>query len=131
MALPSCAERVEVEGEHVRNGNTLRLDHSLDGPWTSTTLILERDGEQQTVSVPNTRPDGGRLLLGTVLGLVGGAVVPSAGYDVVVGGATLADEGPFYGTVLGGSAVVVGGLLAATGWQAQPVSFEGFCDPAD
>ena len=123
MVLPSCAERVEVDGEHVRAGNTLQFDHSFDGPWTTTTLILERDGEQQTVSVPNTRPDGGRLVVGTVM--------LSAGYDVAVRGATLADEGPFYGTVLGGTAVVVGGLLAATGWQAQPVSFEGFCGPAD
>jgi len=131
ITVPSCAERVEVDGEHVRLGNTLRFDHSLDTPWSSTELIIERDGEQRTVFIPNTRPDGGRLLVGSLLGLVGGAVVGSAVWEGTVGGGTFEQEGPFYGTVFGGTAVVVGGLLGLTGWQAQPVSFEGFCGPDD
>ena len=131
ITVPTCAERVEVEGEHVRLGNTLRFDHSLDPPWSSTELIIERDGEQRTVVIPNTRPDGGRLLAGSVLGLVGGAVVATAMWEVAVGGGTFEEEGPFYGTVFGSTAVVAGGLLGLTGWQAQPVSFEGFCGPDD
>jgi hypothetical protein len=90
ITVPTCAERVEVEGEHVRLGNTLRFDHSLDPPWSSTELIIERDGEQRTVVIPNTRPDGGRLLVGSVLGLVGGAVVATAMWEVAVGGGTFA-----------------------------------------
>ena len=47
VTLPSCASQFEVDGEHQRRGpRTLVLDHSLDAPWTSTEIVIDKDGAE-------------------------------------------------------------------------------------
>lgn len=132
LTVPRCAERVEIVGQHDRRGSTLVFDHSLDPPWSMTEVVLERDGERaRVIQIPHTRPDPGRLFAGVVTTALGGAVTTSALWQLQQG-ATLNDEGPFYGFVFGGTAVAVGALLSLTGWgPAAPASLASMCSDDD
>jgi hypothetical protein len=125
MTVPRCAERVEILGQHERQGQTFVFDHTFDTPWSATELVLERDAETvERVWIPHTRPDPGRLFAGVLTTVIGGAVTATALWQLQEG-ANLQDEGPFYGLVFGGTAVVVGGALSLTGWSpAAPVTLE-------
>jgi hypothetical protein len=125
MTVPRCAERVEIAGQHERRGQSFIFDHSLDTPWTATEIVLERDGETvERVWLPHTRPDPGRLFAGVLTTVIGGAVTTTALWQVQQG-APLDAEGPFYGLVLGGTAVLVGGALSLTGWSpAAPATLD-------
>lgn len=129
MTVPRCAERVEIAGQHERRGQTFVFDHSLDTPWTATELVLERDGETvERVWLPHTRPDPGRLFAGVLTTAIGGAVTTTALWQVREG-APLDAEGPFYGLVLGGTAVFVGLALSVTGWApAAPATLDACGD---
>jgi hypothetical protein len=133
VVVPPCAERVEVEGQHDRAGRRLTFDHSLDPPWAVTEIVLERDGQQERLSAPHLRPDGGRLLVASVFGVLGAGLVAIAGYDLAVrGGAVDDDDGPFYAGVFGAAGLTLGALLGLTGWQpVYPSTLSAFCGEDD
>ena len=130
LTLPSCADRLEVGGQHARRGRTITFDHSFDLPMSRTEVVLKGPDRSETIDIWNNQPEGGRLLLGVVAGVGGAVLWLSALYELGNGG-TLSDEGPFYTSVLGTGALGVGALLALTGWHPRAhTDVEDFChDP--
>jgi len=132
LTVPGCAERLEVEGQHERRGGRLVFDHSLDPPWAVTEIVLQRDGQQETLRAAHLRPDGGRLLVASVFGVVGTGLLAIAGYEVINSGQSIVDDGPFYAGVFGVSGIALATLLGLTGWQPVfPADIGRFCGPDD
>ena len=133
LAIPSCVDKLEISGEHQRitgkNGRQLLVfDHALDPPLSRTEVILKRDGHEETLTLWNTQPDGGRLLVGAVAGIFGGVLFASSAYDVYVQRASIYEEGPFYAAVFGTAAVGFAGLVMLTGWHpGARADIEEFC----
>lgn len=114
LTIPRCAERVEVDGESHRQGDTLIFDHGLDAPWTFTEIVVDDGGDRRVVRVGNTSPHGGRLVSGIVIGAVSGAVAVTSLVDMSDG--RVADYGPIYGAIFGGIGTAFGLFLTLTGW---------------
>ncbi len=132
MTLPTCAERVEIDGQHTRYGSRLVFDHSFDPPWAVTEFSLTRDGMTETIRAPHLRPDGGRLLAATLTGIVGAGLLIVAGYETGVNGRALTDDGPFYAGVFGTLAAGTSVLLGLTGWQpVLPAEVRNYCGAND
>ena len=119
LAIPSCADRVEVEGQHARAGRTLTLDHTLDPPWSTTKLVLQSTQGTRVVSIDNRAPDTTRLWAGCGVGALGcglGALGLFGGGPGVVGA--------------GGVVAATGTALALTGWHpaaADEPRLEAWC----
>lgn len=114
LTIPRCAERVEVDGESQRQGDTLIFDHGLDAPWTFTEIVVNDAGDRRVVRVGNTSPHGGRLISGIVIGAVSGAVAVTSLADMSDG--RVADYGPIYGAIFGSIGTAFGVFLTLTGW---------------
>jgi hypothetical protein len=128
VTLPSCADRLEVGGQHDRRGRAITFDHTFDLPMSRTEVTLKGPDRSETINIWNNQPDGGRLLIGIVSGIGGGVLWISALHEVTANGRSFSDEGPFYEAVLGTSALFVGALLSLTGWHPrQYTELEGFC----
>lgn len=128
ITLPSCADRLEVGGQHARRGKTITFDHTFDLPLSQTEVTLKGPDRSETITILNNQPDGGRLLIGIVAGVGGGVLWLSALHEVVVNGASFSDELPFYASVIGTGALGIGALLTATGWHPRSYTeLEGFC----
>jgi hypothetical protein len=119
LAIPSCADRVEIEGQHSRAGSTLLLDHALDPPWSTTKLVLQSGQGSRVVTLDNRTPDLPRLLAGCGVGAVGcgvGALGLSGGGPGAVG--------------VGGVVGAAGAAVALTGWHPGPgadADLEAWC----
>ncbi len=132
LEIPACVDRLEVSGQHNRQGRRLTFDHAFDPPLSKTEVTLKAGDRSEVVDVWNGRPDGGRLVVGAVLGTIGGVLLTSAAYQVTTQEASFFDEQPFYSTLLGAGALGLGGLLAMTGWHpGAATDLEAFCrEPA-
>ncbi len=108
--IPSCADRVEIEGEHTRAGQTLVLDHALDLPWSTTKIVLQSTAGSRVIERVNRAPDVARLGAGCGLGAVGCGL----GVLGLLGGGPAA-------VVTGGGVGAAGAALALTGWHPTPI----------
>jgi hypothetical protein len=131
VEVPSCADRVEVQGQAERlSSRRFELDHTFDFVGTKTELSFEREGGGvERFEVWNSQPDPVRLLVSTGITVVGGLLIASAIYDVRVLNRDLFDERPFYESLWGGGMIAVGALGITTGWHPdrKVIRFEGAC----
>ena len=131
VTLPSCSQQFEVDGEHRRQGpRTLVFDHSLDPPWSSTEIVIDKDGAgsapPETVRFGNTSPNAGRLVGALVLTTISAAVATTAIVDMSDG--RVANYGPFYGVVFGSIGTAFGTFLGLTGWgPGHNINLEKIC----
>lgn len=114
MTIPRCVDKVEVDGESRRQGDTLVFDHSFDAPWTFTEVVINNEGDARSVRLANNRPDGVRLVGGMLLAAVSGTVATASFIDMSDG--RVADHGPIYRAIFGSIGFGLGGFLALTGW---------------
>ncbi len=106
LPIPSCADRLEIEGEHARVGRALVFDHRFDPPWSTTKIVLQGRTGSRVVRVDNHVPDLPRLAAGCGVGAAGCGI----------GALGLLGGGP--GVVVAGSVIAGGGAaLALTGWH--------------
>ena len=130
LTLPSCADRLEVEGQHERRGRTITFDHRLDVPMSRTEITLKNQQHSETINLWNDQPNGTSFMLGLVAGVGGSVLWASAWHQVAENGRSITDEQPFYLTVLGTGAVSIAGLLVLTGWHPRsPPNLEEMCRP--
>ncbi len=104
--IPSCADRVEFEGQHERAGRTLTLDHTLDPPWATTKFVLQGTEGSIVVQRPHVVPD--------VVHLAAGCGLAVAGCGVGLFGLLGAGPGVI---VAGGALGAAGAATALTGWR--------------
>jgi hypothetical protein len=139
IAIPPCADRVEVVGQASRQSpHRFELDHSLDLPWTKSVVTFQQapggqegQAERRSVELVSTQPEPVRLFVGAVAGVGAGLLFASAAYELSAG-ATLAQERPFYQTLGGVGLGAVAAAALFTGWHPvqKYVDFPGAC-PAE
>ena len=122
--MPSCIERVEIEGESTRAGTErIRFDHTFELPLTTTHIVVQHAGRSREYDVMNSRPDIGRFVIGGVLAGAATALLTLAILDTVeTAGRPLPGRTPFlYGGAGVGIALGSAGML--TGWHPPEDTF--------
>lgn len=130
IEIPSCADRVEIEGQAERLSKTrFELDHSFDLAFSRTRLAFEQGGQVRELTVDNNQPDPLRLFAGAGAGVLGVLLLGSAAYDVSNGVDPFAQR-PLLSTIGGAGLIGLGAAAALTGWHParRYVTFPGACD---
>lgn len=122
IVLPECVERIEIEGQHSREGERkIILDHTFDLPLSRVQVTHERyEGSRKVIEeidVVSSRPDLGHLIVGGGLGAVGAVFFGLSVGQVMFAQRSPWEAQPFYAGLFGTSALMTGFAIVSTGWH--------------
>ena len=117
VALPSCAEHIEVDGVRRAHAREIRIDHTFDGPFAKTDIELTAERRVLRKQLVSSEPDVERVFLGAGFGTIGAVFLGIAGTEMATKGKSFTDDSVLYVGLFGVAALGAGLFAAGTGWH--------------